>query len=139
MKRLFIVLFIGGISLNLTAQEKKAEISFETDVIDYGDIDHGGNGTREFKFTNTGTAPLVITKVYSTCGCTVPKKPKDAIKPGESGVIEVKYNTNLAPGPIRKTITVYTNASDEPYSLKIKGTLLPEKGALEKKKAGPFN
>ena len=76
-------------------------------------------------FTNTGDAPLVISKAYSTCGCTVPSPPKDPIAPGESGVIKVKYDTNRSPGPIRKTITVYTNASAEPYTLKIKGTLLP--------------
>ena len=75
----------------------------------------------------------------STCGCTVPKKPEGPIAPGESGVIEVKYDTNRAAGPIRKTITVYSNASPEPYSLKIKGTLLPEKGAMEKEKSGPIN
>lgn len=138
MRRIIFVLLMGGIlSLNLNAQEKKADISFETDVIDYGEIQHGGDGTREFKFTNTGNAMLVITKVYSTCGCTIPKKPEDPIKPGDTGVIKVKYNTQLAPGPIRKTITVYTNASKEPYTLKIKGTLLPEKGALEKEESGP--
>ena len=139
MRPLVFILFMGVLGLNLNAQEKKADISFKTDVIDYGEIEHGGDGTREFKFTNTGDAMLVITKVYSTCGCTIPKKPKNPIKPGDSGVIEVKYNTELAPGPIRKTITVYTNASKEPYTLKIKGTLLPKKGALEKSKNGPTN
>ena len=139
MKKFALVLFVGLFSLALHAQEKKAEIKFETDVIDYGEVEHGGDGVREFKFTNTGDAPLIITKAYSTCGCTVPTPPKDPIAPGEIGMLKVKYDTSRAAGPIRKTITVFTNASSEPYTLKIKGTLLPEKGAMEKQNAGPSN
>lgn len=139
MKKYILLLFIGVFACNVQAQEKKAEINFETDVIDYGELANGADGTREFKFTNTGNAPLMIIKAYSTCGCTVPTPPKDPIMPGDSGVIKVKYNTKLPGGPIRKTITVYTNASKEPYTLKIKGTLLPEKGALEKEQSGPIN
>ncbi|MCC4214071.1 DUF1573 domain-containing protein [Leeuwenhoekiella parthenopeia] len=125
MKKIVLLLAVGLMTLGLQAQEKKAAITFETDVIDYGDVVHGSDGEREFKFTNTGDAPLVISKAYSTCGCTVPSPPKDPIAPGESGVIKVKYDTSRAAGPIRKTITVYTNASAEPYTLKIKGNLLP--------------
>ncbi|WP_031425833.1 DUF1573 domain-containing protein [Flavimarina sp. Hel_I_48] len=139
MKKYVILLFLGIWGVALQAQDKKAEINFETDVIDYGEIAHGADGLREFKFTNTGSAPLIISKAYSTCGCTVPTPPKDPIMPGDSGVIKVKYNTKLAGGPIRKTITVYTNASSEPHTLKIKGTLLPEKGAMEKEQSGPIN
>ena len=69
--------------------------------------------------------PLEITKVYSSCGCTIPKKPEAPIAPGESGEIQVKYDTNRV-GPIRKTITVNSNARDTPVvSLKIKGTVQP--------------
>jgi len=139
MKKYILLLFLGVLGSTVQAQEKKAEINFETDVIDYGELAHGADGTREFKFTNTGNAPLIIIKAYSTCGCTVPTPPKDPIMPGKSGVIKVKYNTKLPGGPIRKTITVYTNASKEPYTLKIKGILLPEKGALEKEQSGPTN
>ena len=137
MKKMAFIMFLSFIGLSLQAQEKKAGITFETDVIDYGEVAHGGDGVREFKFTNTGTAPLIISKAYSTCGCTVPQPPKEAIAPGETGVLKVKYNTNRAAGPIRKTITVYTNASDEPYTLKIKGTLLPADSGMQKPKAGP--
>ena len=57
----------------------QAEITFETDVIDYGTIKKGDDGLREFKFTNTGSSPLFITQVRSSCGCTIPKKPIDSI------------------------------------------------------------
>ena len=76
-------------------------------------------------FTNTGNAPLIITNVLSTCGCTVPTKPDEPIMPGKTGKITVKYN--MAPGPIRKTITVESNAVNYEggrVALKIKGEVI---------------
>ena len=121
-------------SLGSYAQEKVAKIEFKTDVIDYGTIEKGSDGVRVFEFTNTGDAPLVISNVKSTCGCTVPKKPKGPILPGESGVIEVKYDTKRV-NPIRKTITVFSNAVTPTVALKIKGTVIDSNktSVLEKK------
>ncbi|MFC4633046.1 DUF1573 domain-containing protein [Dokdonia ponticola] len=127
MKKLMLLLFVSLMTVNLMAQEKKAAITFESDVVDYGEIDYGSDGVREFAFKNTGNDVLIIARVYSTCGCTIPKKPEAPIQPGESGVIEVKYDTKR-PGPIRKTITVYSNASETPYTLKIKGVVKPQSG-----------
>ena len=98
----------------------QAEITFESEVVDYGTIKKGDDGVREFKFTNTGTSPLFITQVRSSCGCTIPKKPTDSIMPGVEEVIEVKYDTNRV-GPIRKTITVSSNAVNPVVALRIKG------------------
>lgn len=123
MKNLVTILFVGLISIGAYAQEKVAKIEFKTDVIDYGTIEKGSNGVRVFEFTNTGDAPLIISSVKSTCGCTVPKKPKDPIMPGESGEIEVKYDTNRV-NPIRKTITVISNAETPTVALKIKGLVV---------------
>jgi len=124
MKHLMTILFIGLISFSINAQEKVAKIEFKTDVIDYGTIEKGADGVRSFEFTNTGDAPLIITKVKSSCGCTVPEKPTDPILPGKTGVIKVKYDTNRVM-PIRKTITVSTNAADSPtIALKIKGLVV---------------
>ena len=100
----------------------QAEITFESEVVDYGTIEKGDDGVREFKFTNTGSSPLYITKVRSSCGCTIPKKPTDSIMPGDEEVIEVKYDTNRV-GPIRKTITVSSNAVTPVVALQIKGTV----------------
>ena len=134
MKNLLAVLFVGLMSLGSYAQEKVAKIEFKTDVIDYGTIEKGSDGVRVFEFTNTGDAPLVISNVKSTCGCTVPKKPKGPILPGESGVIEVKYDTKRV-NPIRKTITVFSNADTPTVALKIKGTVIDSNktSVLEKK------
>ena len=76
MKKLFTILFIGLIGFAVNAQDKVAKIKFETETIDYGTIEKGADGVRVFKFTNVGDAPLIISKVKSSCGCTVPKKPR---------------------------------------------------------------
>ena len=134
MKNLITILFIGMISLGSMAQEKIAKIEFKTDVIDYGTIEKGANGVRVFEFTNTGNAPLIISNVKSTCGCTVPKKPEGPIMPGETGEISVKYDTNRV-NPIRKTITVTSNAETPTVALKIKGVVVDSSktSVLEKK------
>lgn len=106
------------------SKPKGAQIKFDKEVIDYGVIQKGANGVRVFEFTNTGDEPLIISTVYSSCGCTVPKKPEAPIMPGERGEIEVKYDTKRV-GPIRKTISVYTNADKVPFPLKIKGSIIP--------------
>ncbi|MEH6704950.1 DUF1573 domain-containing protein [Galbibacter orientalis] len=123
MKKLLMLLFVGVIGFTATAQDKTAKIEFKNDVIDYGEITKGSDGVRVFEFTNTGAVPLVISNVRSSCGCTIPKKPKDPIAPGDTGVIEVKYDTNRV-GPIRKTITVQSNAETPTVALKIKGTVV---------------
>jgi hypothetical protein len=134
MKHLFTFLFIGLLSLTTNAQDKVAKIEFKETTIDYGTIDKGADGIRTFEFTNTGDAPLVITKVSSSCGCTVPKKPKDPIMPGKTGEIQVKYDTNRVM-PIRKTITVVSNADTPTISLKIKGDVVdPSKTSVLDKK-----
>ncbi|MCB0398632.1 MAG: DUF1573 domain-containing protein [Winogradskyella sp.] len=135
MKNLIVILFVGLISFGSFAQEEKvAKIEFKTTVIDYGTIEKGSDGVRTFEFTNTGNAPLVISNVKSTCGCTVPKKPKDPIMPGETGEIEVKYDTNRV-NPIRKTITVFSNAETPTVALKIKGLVVdPDKTSVLEKK-----
>ena len=134
MKNLITILFVGLISFGSFAQEKVAKIEFKTDVIDYGTIEKGANGVRIFEFTNTGNAPLIISSVKSTCGCTVPKKPTEPIMPGESGEIEVKYDTNRV-NPIRKTITVISHADTPTVALKIKGLVVdPSKTSVLEKK-----
>jgi len=134
-----LALFIAFFSLTLAhSQEKKPEISFEKTVIDYGTVNKGDNGVREFVFRNSGNAPLIISNVKSTCGCTIPKKPEKPILPGESEKIQVKYDTKRV-GFIRKSITVTSNAASSPTTiLKIKGQVVEsdqQKGIERKKKS----
>ena len=103
---LVAVLFISTIAF---AQGPKIE--FKEETINYGTVTRGDDdGKRKFEFTNTGDAPLEIKNVKSTCGCTVPTKPTAPIMPGKSDFIEVQYNMN--PGPISKSITVESNATN---------------------------
>jgi len=122
MKKLLFTALVAFVSFTIQAQ---ADISFESETIDYGRITKGSDGVRVFKFTNTGNADLIISDVKSTCGCTVPEKPSGPIAPGKAGEIKVKYDTKRV-GPIRKTVTVYSNAKQAIKPLKIKGEVLAE-------------
>lgn len=102
---------------------KVAVIKFETEVIDYGTIEQNSDGTRVFTFVNEGDAPLLITKVKASCGCTVPTYSKAPIQPNESGEIEIKYDTKKL-GAFTKTITVTSNAEGGNKILKIKGNIV---------------
>ena len=135
----FLGLLAAVVITTAAYAQKGPKIEFKSDTIDYGTVNkEDDNGVRVFEFTNTGDAPLIIKDVKSTCGCTVPTKPKEPILPGKTGKIEVKYNMN--PGPIRKTITVESNAVNYEggiVPLKIKGTVVAkgQVNVLEKKKS----
>jgi hypothetical protein len=140
-KYLLLVLVI--FSSDVFAQSgAKIEFKDKDNTIDYGTVNkEDDNGLRAFVFTNTGDAPLIIKDAKSTCGCTVPSFPKEPIAPGQSGKIEVKYNMNT--GPIRKTITIETNAvnyDEGRVALKIKGEVIvkPVVNLLEKKSNSPM-
>ena len=102
---------------------KVAIIDFETEVIDYGTIAQNSDGMRIFTFTNTGNAPLIISEVKTSCGCTVPTYSKEAILPGSEGQLEIKYDTKKL-GNFSKTITVISNAKQGQKTLKIKGNIV---------------
>ncbi|NBW27414.1 MAG: DUF1573 domain-containing protein [Flavobacteriaceae bacterium] len=142
MKKIILLLaFFAFTSIGFAQSGAKIEFLNKDNTIDYGIVSKDSdNGLRTFEFKNTGDAPLIISNVQSTCGCTVPTKPKEPIMPGMMGKIEVKYNMN--PGPIRKTITVESNAINVEggkVALKIRGEVIvkPEVNILEKKKALP--
>ncbi|MGK0252721.1 MAG: hypothetical protein ACI9OE_000166 [Mariniflexile sp.] len=100
-----------------------AKIEFESETIDYGTIENNADGNREFKFTNTGNAPLVITTAKGSCGCTVPTWPKEAIVPGQSSVIKVHYDTKRT-GAFSKSVTLISNAVNTPSKvIHIKGSV----------------
>ncbi len=119
---LLLALAVGSFAL-AQAQVAGAKIEFEKLEHDYGTIDQGANGATEFRFTNTGTEPLIISNAKGSCGCTVPEWPKEPIAPGASASIKVKYDTKRV-GPISKTVTITSNAVDNANTLlKIKGTV----------------
>ena len=133
MKKLILVLLVLNSAL-LVAQPgpieglDKPQMIFETEVIDYGTIEQGSNGEREFKFTNKGYTHLIISEAKKSCGCAVPSFPKEPIKPGESAVIKVKYDTNRL-GVINKTVTIISNAERPSIVLRIKGKVVAHKAS----------
>lgn len=117
------------VSVEEKKEKKQAEIKFEkinhnfgTFAADTAVLDC------EFKFTNVGNADLYIHQAFASCGCTVPDFPIEPIKPGESGTIKVTYDgTHKAPGSLRRSISVHTNAKTEMVKLYITGKMLPRK------------
>ncbi|MDL2296443.1 DUF1573 domain-containing protein [Bacteroidales bacterium OttesenSCG-928-E04] len=102
---------------------KVATLEVDKTLHDYGTIYKGSDGECEFTVKNVGKAPLTITNVRTSCGCTVPVWPKDPIEPKKTAVIKVKYNTNNV-GTISRSVTVESNASNGKVQLKIKGNVI---------------
>ena len=125
MKRFLIIICVILYSVPIHSQEKFAEITFKETIIDYGIIENGVDGKKTFEFKNTGDSPLIFSRIFSSCGCTIPKKPEKPIEPGESGIIEVEYDTKRT-GLFQKAITVNSNAKTPNIILRIKGEVLPE-------------
>ncbi len=142
MKKILLLAVLLVNSVVFAQIGAKIEFKDKDNTIDYGTVNkEDDSGIRSFEFTNTGDAPLIITNVQSTCGCTVPSKPTEPILPGQTGKIDVKYNMNT--GPIRKTITVESNAvnvDNGRVAIKIKGEVVVKKevNLLEKKKISPM-
>ena len=143
MKKLFVIMFVGLLTLSMQGQTKEEILKdftgpvfdFENEVIDYGEIAANSDGNRVFKFKNVGKSPLIISQVKGSCGCTVPTKPEKPIMPGETGEIKVKYATNRI-GPFSKTVTITSNAYEDTKVLRIKGRVLEAGTAdIEKKKS----
>ena len=106
------------------ARKKGQEIWFEEVLHEYGEIPEDGDGNCTFTFKNLGKEAIVINRVRSTCGCTVPEWPHEPVEPGDTGEIRVVYNTGIK-GSFYKSIYVYSSAANSPVKLQIKGKVLP--------------
>lgn len=102
-------------------------IQLEEDVFDFGDIIQGESVAHHFRFKNIGGTELLISMAKGSCGCTVPNWPKNPIQPGESGTIEVVFNSSGKQGKQNKVITVITNAIPNTKVLTIKGNIIVSK------------
>ncbi|MDQ3100950.1 MAG: DUF1573 domain-containing protein [Bacteroidota bacterium] len=130
MKNLLFTVALGLFSVTAFAQPEMKPvggsgpmISVDKETVDYGTIAQNADGIRTFTVTNTGDRPLIITQCQGSCGCTVPECQKEPIKPGASSTVSVKYDTNRV-GPFNKTVTISSNAVNEPSKLvKIAGTV----------------
>ena len=127
MKKLFLGLIAAsmlmacnqlkpGMQLQATAAQPRLHsdapvMKFEKETHDFGKIKAGDKVTYDFKFTNTGKSPLIITDAIASCGCTKPEWPKTPIKPGESGAIKVTFNSTGKMGLQDKQITITANTN----------------------------
>jgi hypothetical protein len=119
---LLLTLLIGG-----GAFAQKAAIKFDQESHNFGTVaEEVGSVSCDFTFTNTGTAPLVITNVKTSCGCTASSWTKEPVAPGATGVIKATYSTNGRPGAFTKSITVTSNAESGDKVLYIRGTVTPK-------------
>jgi hypothetical protein len=117
-----LTMHVADAQTDKAADPNAPDITFESEVHDYGTLDYGSDGNYAFKFTNTGNNPLVITDAKGSCGCTVPKWPKEPVLKGQSSSINVSYDTKR-PGPFTKTVTVTSNAKSATKVLTIKGVV----------------
>ena len=96
------------------------EISFTKTEHDFGKFIQGEKVSYILKFKNTGDAPLLISKVSASCGCTASKYPKEPVAPGEEARLEVTFDSSGQRGIQNKTITVLTNTQPKSTTLRLK-------------------
>ena len=125
MKRTILATALLAVCAVLFAQQPV--ITFEKTDHDFGKINEAdGRVTTIFTFKNEGMAPLVLSNVRASCGCTTPTWTKTPIEPGQTGDITVTYNPNGRPGRFQKTITITSNASEPTKKLTIRGEVIPK-------------
>lgn len=132
MKYLATFLLVG-FAFFATAQEEEPmtgpKISFSEKSYNFGDITQGAKVEHVFEFENVGTEPLVLSDVRTTCGCTAPEWPREAIAPGATAKIKVVFNSAGKMGMQNKVITVMSNAVNNPERVKIVTNVMPPDGS----------
>jgi len=104
-------------------------IKFKEEIFDFGNVvEEDGPVAHEFVFTNAGSKPLQILAVQPSCGCTTPGWSKEPIMPGKTGTIKAQYDPKGRPGYFNKSLTVTTDADNQPVILQIKGTVTSKSG-----------
>lgn len=132
MKKLIVLFLALAITAGAMAQsdQKKSEdgakITFKESSHNFGDITQGDKVSHTFEFTNKGNEPLILSNVLVSCGCTATNWPKDPIPPGESGSIQVNFNSAGKMGRQNKVVTVVSNAVNSRERIKIITNVLPK-------------
>ena len=129
MKKIFSTLCMALCAVAMMAQEPV--ITFEKTEHDFGKINEAdGRVSVVFEFKNEGMAPLVLSNVRASCGCTTPTWTKEPVEPGQTGSITVTYNPNGRPGRFQKTVTITSNASEATKKVYIKGEVIPKQAGI---------
>ena len=133
MKKL---LFVFAFLFVATFANAQGVIKFTKETHEFGKVEEGVQASHTFEFTNTGTAPVVISNAQPSCGCTTPDWTKEPVMPGKTGFVKASFNSSGRPGNFNKNITVISNSETPQIALTIKGEVIP-KPATEEKKAEP--
>jgi hypothetical protein len=115
-----------NVNANIVESGPSTTIKYDNERFDFGSANEGDIVKHVFKFTNTGSEPLVISNAKGSCGCTVPTWPKEAIAPGAVGEIAVEFNTSGKPGRQSKRITVTANTVPTDTFIEIAGEVKPK-------------
>ena len=121
---LFVVCF--AIAQEKVETKPGPQITFEEVSFDFGDIQQGDKVQHVFAFENTGTEPLILTNVQTTCGCTVPKWPREPIPPGQRAEIKVHFDSSGKMGKVNKVVKVISNAVTPISQVTITTNILPK-------------
>lgn len=105
------------------------QFRFEETEFNFGTIDEGKVIEKVFKFTNDGQAPLVISNITASCGCTSPDWTKTPVKPGEEGFVKVVFNSTAKTGAQAPTVTIQANTSPNVTRLSMRGNVTPKLSA----------
>lgn len=124
MKKVFSLLFVFAAVFAFA----QAPVKFSETKFNFGKLKQNVPATHVFKFTNTGSKPVVIESAVAGCGCTTPEFPKQPIAKGKEGTIKVTYNA-AASGAFTKDVTVKFAGDDQPIILNIVGEVIAEKQA----------
>ena len=114
----------GGVSTIMPAGAFP-KFTFEQEEHNFGQIRDGDIVSHTFRFTNTGEAPLIISKATAACGCTVPQWPKQPIPAGGSGEIQVQFDSSNKPGMQNKVVTITANTESKVKKLLIRAQVNP--------------
>ncbi len=110
-------------SLQENAKVPRTKIEFDKEIHDFGQIDQGEIVETTVNIKNVGNNNLYIVDAHGSCGCTVPEVTKEAIKPGESAPINVKFDSNGKSGEVTKTVMITCNTEKAVESFKIKASI----------------
>ncbi len=113
-------------AIKTEAAAASTKVQMIDSLYDFGKIAEGENVEFSYRFKNVGSKPLVVSNASASCGCTVPEKPEAPIKPGETGFIKVKFNSEGRAGVAHKTVSVLSNASPAFPELVLKGEVTPK-------------
>jgi len=144
LNRIFSVIILSGLLIFSACDEKKdsrvtadivtnsqsadgknnlpvSMIRFEEDTFRFGEVLEGEKVTHAFRFKNIGNNDLIISNASGSCGCTVPEWPKEPVKPGQVGIINVVFDSDRRAGKAEKSVTVYANTEPSKHMLYLSG------------------